>query len=55
MFRLGDADMGRKMKPSGNLSFGKQLWLDGCLGLEPRWMGFPCLKTSAVWRGNHFG
>lgn len=36
MFRIGAVGTGGNVNPSGNLSFRKELWLDGCLGVEPR-------------------
>jgi hypothetical protein len=38
-FRIGAIGTGGNVNPSGNLSFGKELWLDGCLGIERRRMG----------------
>jgi hypothetical protein len=37
MFVVGAVATGGKVNPSGNLfSLQKELWLDGCLGVEPR-------------------
>jgi hypothetical protein len=37
MFIIGAVATGGKVNPSGNLSsLRKELWLDGCLGVEPR-------------------
>jgi hypothetical protein len=33
----------------------KELWLDGCLGVEPRQMESLWMNVSADWVGNHFG
>jgi hypothetical protein len=33
----------------------KGLWMDGCLGVEPRWMRSLFQKDSAIWGGSHFG
>jgi hypothetical protein len=48
MFRLGTVETGGNMNPSGNLSFTKRIWLDGCLGLEHRGMRSHWLKASAT-------
>jgi hypothetical protein len=40
MFRIGPTATGGKMIPSGNLSILKRHWLDGCLEVEPRRVGF---------------
>jgi hypothetical protein len=39
MFRQGAIATGGRMIPSGNLSIRKELWLDGCLGVEARGVG----------------
>jgi hypothetical protein len=39
------------MKPPGDLSFMKELWLDDCLGVETRGMGSLWLKASASLEG----
>jgi hypothetical protein len=48
MFRLDAAAADRKMNRQ-DLSLRKELWLDGCLGVEPRRMGLLWLKASATW------
>jgi hypothetical protein len=49
MFRLGATSTGGKVNPSGNLFFTKKLWLDGCLGVEPRRIGSPV--ATLTWLG----
>jgi hypothetical protein len=39
MFRLGAATTGGRVILLGNLSFTKEVCLDGCLGVEPRTVG----------------
>jgi hypothetical protein len=43
------------MIPSGNLSFAKELWFDGCLGVERRRVGLALAEGLWDWWGSHFG
>jgi hypothetical protein len=51
VFRLGTVATGGRQ---AFCPLRKELWLDGCLGVEPRGMRCLWLKASATW-GNHFG
>jgi hypothetical protein len=51
MFRLWTIATGRKMNLSGNCPLQTGLWLDGCLGVEPRGMRSFWLKANATLGG----
>jgi hypothetical protein len=55
MLRLGAIATGGNMNSSDNLSFTKGLWLDGCLGIQPRVMRSHWLKASATWKDLEVG